>query len=179
MQKIVFLYNGVWCLPLSDIKAIVGGVLLDGRGFEPVEDSIIIIKGDIIETVGLKSKYSVPDGAEGIDASQMTVMLGLIDAHVHFNGSRNHIFAERIMPTFGLRLLRAAEDTYDALKARFTTMHCMHGAQALDLKKGIAESTVKGPRIKAAGHALSQTFVHGDPHYFDIEYGKMLELIIA
>jgi len=121
----------------------------------------------------------VPDGAEGIDASQMTVMLGLIDAHVHFNGSRNHIFAERIMPTFGLRLLRAAEDTYDALKARFTTMHCMHGAQALDLKKGIAESTVKGPRIKAVGHALSQTFVHGDTYYFDIEYGKMLELIIA
>ncbi len=109
----------------------------------------------------MKSKYSVPDGAEVIDASGMTVMLGLIDAHVHFNGSRNHIFAERIMPTSGLRLLRAAEDAYDALKAGFTTMRGMHGAQALDLKKGIAEGTIKGPRIKASGHALSQTFDHG------------------
>ena len=159
-NKKIFLYNGVWCLPLSDIKAIVGGVLINGNGFEPVEDSIIIIKGDIIEAVGLKLKYSVPDGAEVIDASGMTVMLGLIDAHVHFNDSRNHIFAERIMPTSGLRLLGAAEDAYDALKAGFTTMRGMHGAQALDLKKGIAEGTIKGPRIKASGHALSQTFGH-------------------
>jgi imidazolonepropionase-like amidohydrolase len=106
-------------------------------------------------------KYSVPDGAEVIDASGMTMMLGLIDAHIHFNGSRNHTFDEMIMPKSGLRLLRVAEDAYDALKVGFTTMRCMHGTQALDLKKGIAEATIKGPRIKAAGHALSQTLGHG------------------
>lgn len=164
---------------MSDIKVIVGGVLIDGNGFEPVEDSIVIVNGDIIEAVGTRAEYSVPDGADVIDASGMTVMPGLIDAHVHFNGSRNHTFAERIMPTPGLRLLRAAEDAYDALKAGFTTMRCMHGAQALDLKKGIVEGTIRGPRIRAAGHALSQTFGHGDPHYFDIEYAKMLEPTIA
>ena len=164
---------------MNKIKAIVGGTLINGSGNDPLENSIVLINGDKIEAAGEKTEYSIPDGAEVIDASGLTVMPGMIDAHVHFNGSRNHTFAERIMPTPGLRLLRAAEDAYDALKAGFTTMRCMHGAQALDLKKGIAEGTIKGPRIKAAGHALSQTFGHGDPHYFDIEYAKMLEPTIA
>ena len=146
---------------MNKVKAIVGGTLIDGTGSDPTENSIIIINGDKIEAAGEKTEYSIPEGAEVIDANGLTVMPGMIDAHVHFNGSRNHTFAERIMPTPGLRLLRAAEDAYDALKAGFTTMRCMHGAQALDLKKGIAEGTIKGPRIKAAGHALSQTFGHG------------------
>lgn len=164
---------------MSNIKAFVGGVLIDGNGLDPIEDSIVIVEDNLIQAIGRKNEYSVPEGSEVIDAKGLTVMPGLIDAHVHFNGSRNHTFAERIMPTPGLRLLRAAEDAFDALKAGFTTMRCMHGAQALDLKKGISEGTIKGPRIRAAGHALSQTFGHGDPHYFDIEYAKMLEPTIA
>jgi imidazolonepropionase-like amidohydrolase len=138
---------------MNDIKAIVGGVLIDGNGFEPVEDSIIIIKGDIIEAVGLKLKYSVPDGAEVIDTSGMTVMLGLIDAHVHFNGSRNHTFDEMIMPTPRLRLLKVTEDAYDALRAGFTNMRCMHGAQALDLKKGKIEA--RSAYVPASSFAFS------------------------
>lgn len=164
---------------MSKITAIIGGLLIDGIGEEPIEDSILIIEDKKITEVGPRDEHSVPDTASTIDATGKTVMPGLIDAHVHFNGSRNHTFAERILPTPGLRLLRAAEDAYDALQAGFTTMRCMHGAQALDLKKGIEEGTIRGPRIRAAGHALSQTFGHGDPHYFDIEYAKMLEPTIA
>jgi imidazolonepropionase-like amidohydrolase len=164
---------------MSDLKAIVGGLLIDGSGEEPVEDSIIVIEDKKIKFAGSRQEQNIPEEAIVIDVKGKTVMPGLIDAHVHFNGSRSHSFAERILPTQGLRLLRAAEDAVDALKAGFTTMRCMHGAQALDLKKGIAEGTIRGPRIKAAGHALSQTFGHGDPHYFDIEYAKMLEPTIA
>ena len=164
---------------MTKIKAFIGGVLIDGKGSDPVRDSIVVVKGDTIEAAGERREYSIPDGACIIDAKGKTVMPGLIDAHVHFNGSRNHTFSERILPTPGLRLLRASEDAYDALKAGFTTMRCMHGAQALDLKKAIDEGTIQGPRIKAAGHALSQTFGHGDPHYFDIEYARMLEPTIA
>jgi imidazolonepropionase-like amidohydrolase len=164
---------------MNNIKVIVGGFLIDGTGAPPIDNSIVLMEGDRIQAIGSRAEYSIPDGATVINVNNMTVMPGLIDAHVHFNGSRNHSFAERIMPSPGLRLLRAAEDAYDALHAGFTTMRCMHSSQALDLKKGIAEGTIRGPRIKAAGHALSQTFGHGDPHYFDIEYAKMLEPTIA
>jgi len=164
---------------MDNITTIVGGLLIDGTGAQPVEDSIVIIRDSKIESVGSRREFSIPDGSNLIDAEGKTVMPGLIDAHVHFNGSRSHSFSERILPTPGLRLLRAAQDASDALNAGFTTMRCMHGAQALDLKKGIDEGTIKGPRIKAAGHALSQTYGHGDPHYFDIEYAKMLEPTIA
>ena len=164
---------------MDNITTIVGGLLIDGTGAQPVEDSIVILRDSKIESVGPRREFSIPDGSNLIDAEGKTVMPGLIDAHVHFNGSRSHSFSERILPTPGLRLLRAAQDASDALNAGFTTMRCMHGAQALDLKKGIDEGTIKGPRIKAAGHALSQTYGHGDPHYFDIEYAKMLEPTIA
>lgn len=106
---------------------------------EPNDDSIIIIEKNKITDVGSRKEYCIPQGAIVLDASGKTVMSGLIDSHVHFNGSRNHTFAERMLPTPGLRLLRAAQDAYDALQAGFTTMRCMHGAQALDLKKGISE----------------------------------------
>jgi len=36
---------------MSDIMAIVGGVLIDGNGFEPVEDSIVIVNGNPLRMI--------------------------------------------------------------------------------------------------------------------------------
>jgi imidazolonepropionase-like amidohydrolase len=159
--------------------AFVGARLIDGAGNEPIEDSALVVTGDMITQVGSRREVSFPDKIQTVNASRYTFMPGLIDAHVHFNGGRSHSFTERIIPSKGLRLLRAAQDAKDALNAGFTTMRCMAGAQALDLKKAISEGTIKGPRIKAAGYALSQTFGHGDPHYFPLEYAKQLEPTIC
>lgn len=155
-------------------KAILCGRIVDGRGAQPLEDAVILVKGDRIVRVDGKDKIEIPPEAEIIDASKMTVMPGLIDAHVHFSGTRSHKFGERILVSEGLRLLRAAKDAEAALEAGFTTMKCCGGKLALDLKKAIKEGTIRGPRIVAAGYALTQTFGHGDEHYIPWEYEKKL-----
>jgi len=156
------------------VKVIRCGKLIDGTGAPPIEDAVVVIKGDAISEVGRAGDVEAPGGAEVVDASGMVVMPGLIDAHVHFSGTRSHKFAERIVVPEGVRLLRAGKDAEAALEAGFTTMKCCGGKNSLYLKRAIDEGTIKGPRIVAAGYALTQTFGHGDMHYFPIDYVKKL-----
>src|SRR5690625_2360027 len=65
------------------LTAITGGLLVDGRGGDPLENSVVVIKGNRIIDVGSASEVQIPEGAEQIDASGRTVMPGLIDAHFH------------------------------------------------------------------------------------------------
>jgi len=72
--------------PAQESIAIVGATLVDGNGGVPVEDAIVVIRGDRIREVGSASGVSVPDGATTIDARGKTVMPGLADMHGHFYG---------------------------------------------------------------------------------------------
>jgi len=156
------------------VRVIRCGRLIDGIGSAPVEDAVVVIRGERITAVGGAGEVEVPEDAEDIDASGMTVMPGLIDAHVHFSGARSHRFGERILVPEGVRLLRAAKDAEAALEAGYTTMKCCGGKNSLYLKRAIKEGTIRGPRIVAAGYALTQTFGHGDMHYFPLDYVKKL-----
>lgn len=158
----------------ESVKAIRCGKLIDGTGAPAIEDAVVVIKGNVIAAVGRGGEVDVPEGADVIDASGMVLMPGLIDAHVHFSGARSHKFSERIVVPEGVRLLRAAKDAEAALEAGFTTMKCCGGKNSLYLKRAINEGTILGPRIVAAGYALTQTFGHGDMHYFPLDYVKKL-----
>jgi imidazolonepropionase-like amidohydrolase len=66
--------------------AIVGATLIDGRGGPAVSDSVVIVRGDRIATVGNRTSVSIPSGAEVIDAKGLTLLPGLIDSHFHIDG---------------------------------------------------------------------------------------------
>jgi len=72
--------------PSTTTIAIVGATLIDGRGGPAVLDSIIIVRGDHIATVGNRTSVSIPSGAEVIDAKGLTLLPGLIDSHFHIDG---------------------------------------------------------------------------------------------
>lgn len=63
--------------------AIVGATLIDGTGSEPMENAVVILKNNLIESVGEKSSLDIPAEAEVVDATGLTLMPGLIDAHFH------------------------------------------------------------------------------------------------
>ena len=64
------------------LTAIVGGRLIDGLGNPVNERSVVIIEGNRIVHVG-NSDTNIPEGAEIVDAQGMTILPGLIDAHLH------------------------------------------------------------------------------------------------
>jgi imidazolonepropionase-like amidohydrolase len=69
------------------IVAIVGALLIDGRGGEPVRDATVVVNGGRIAAVGARSKLPVPAGAEILEAGGLTVLPGLLDAHFHLDGN--------------------------------------------------------------------------------------------
>src|SRR5262245_58264260 len=71
--------------PAKATLAIVGGMLIDGHEGPPVPHALILVDGTRIVAVGTTDTLKVPPGAKVLDASGMTVMPGLIDAHVHLD----------------------------------------------------------------------------------------------
>lgn len=63
--------------------ALTGATLIDGRGGEPLKNSAVVVVNEKITAVGRNGEVEIPDGAEMIDVSGLTLMPGLIDAHYH------------------------------------------------------------------------------------------------
>ena len=139
-----------------------GGTLIDGTGSKPVEDSVIVIEGQRIVGVGKSGEAKISHQSKILDISGKVVMPGLIDAHIHFSGSRSHDRDVNLFESEGLRLLRAANDARALLDAGFTTCKDMGGANGVPLRDAVTEGLIRGPRILAARYNLSPTFGHGD-----------------
>lgn len=63
--------------------ALTGARLIDGSGADPVDESVVIIKNNIIQDVGRKGEIKIPDDAQIQDVTGLTLLPGLIDAHYH------------------------------------------------------------------------------------------------
>ena len=68
------------------VLVIEGGTLIDGNGSAPVTNSVIVIRGNKIESVSQKGQSSYPAGAAVINADGKFILPGLIDAHLHYSG---------------------------------------------------------------------------------------------
>lgn len=69
--------------PVSHPTVLRGAVLIDGRGGEPLHDSIVIIEGERILAAGSATSTAIPEAAQVIDLRGMTIIPGLIDMHAH------------------------------------------------------------------------------------------------
>lgn len=67
----------------AQLKALVGGTLIDGFGGKPIHNSVIIIEDEKIIKVGHQGNTEIPKNAEVISTEGMSVLPGLWDMHVH------------------------------------------------------------------------------------------------
>ena len=63
---------------------IAGATLIDGAGAEPIQDAVVIIRGDRIERAGSRADVPIPEGGEVIDATGQYLLPGLVDLHNHY-----------------------------------------------------------------------------------------------
>src|SRR5688572_13002806 len=63
--------------------AIVGATLIDGSGRALQADSVVLLKDDTIVAVGKRNQVQVPAGARVIEARDLVIAPGFIDAHNH------------------------------------------------------------------------------------------------
>lgn len=160
-------------MPNLERYVILPDRLFDGRG-RFIDNPAIVVEGRYIADVGTRGSVELREPYKLVELRGVTLLPGLIDAHVHFTGLRSYNPAESFTVPYELRVLRAAQDAQRALYSGFTTVRDCGGTIALSLKRATAEGTVLGPRILASGKPICQTGGHCDIHYLPLEEVKRL-----
>ncbi len=146
------------------LTVIEAGRLVDGTGTEPIEAARIVVEDQRIREVGPASQVKVPGGdIDRIDFSEFTILPGLLDGHVHLVFSALPTTLPDILADDNPRiLLRAVHNAQLALRVGVTTVRDCGGRahQTLKLRDAIADGIVPGPRIMAAGPAITVTGGH-------------------
>ena len=157
--------------PRAQVKALVGGTLIDGYGGKPIRNSVILIEADRIKAVGQVGSLQVPAGAETISTEGMSVLPGLWDMHVHLmiNGHSDYahwdktypsLFEPVIMPASAKQLLLAgitsARDLGAPLEASIAVRDKINAGKIPG-----ATMYVSGPFIQKAPYPGTELFRWG------------------
>ncbi len=136
--------------------------VFDGTGTGPEAGLDLLVTGERVAAVG--RGIEAPAGAETIDLGGRTVMPGLIDCHVHLMFTGNPGDVARMPSAPAAAVARdTAENARRTLEAGVTSVRdlgSMHSA-SIQLREAIERGRAPGPRIRAAGQAITMTGGHG------------------
>lgn len=148
---------------LAETQAILVGNLIPDAATGPTGPAVILVENGRIKqiTQGSSNKF---EADSVIDLSTKTVVPGLIDLHVHLTGDPGGDFREEAVDPDEWGVVMGVKNAALTVKAGFTTVREAGSAQntAFVLRRGTAEGRIVGPRIVAAGPALSIVGGHGD-----------------
>ena len=138
---------------------ISGGNLIDGTGSQPQPNTDVLIEGDRIVAVGknLVVEKSSEREVQRVDATGLTVMPGLIDAHTHITlgepRTNDELFMHRDPATAAIL---AAYNVRKVLRAGVTSMFDVDGIFNIGpaLRDSINAGVVEGPTMKSGSYAL-------------------------
>ena len=146
----------------ANVKALVGGTLIDGYGSKPIRNSVVIIEGERIKAVGQVGTLAIPRGAEVISTEGMTVLPGLWDMHVHLmiNGHSDYAHWDKtyppmmetvIMPASAKQLLMAGVTSVRDLGAPLKA--------SIAVRDRIRKGEIPGPTLYVSG-----PFIQHEPY---------------
>ncbi len=141
--------------------------MLDVASGRVVSPGVVVVDGDRITAVG----GAQPAGAEVIDLGDVTLMPGMIDAHVHLflhPGAEDMQTVEESVPQ---RVLIAADAAKKDLMGGFTAERDMgtEGAGCADVavRNAINSGMIPGPRMRMSCNAIDLTGGHEDANRFN------------
>ena len=169
----------------ADLVIVHAGTLLAEPGAAPLSEQSVIIRDGRIEGVraGFVDAAAAGAGADDDvkihDLSEMFVLPGLIDGHVHITTENNpRARLQRVEMSAADYAIAGAGFARKTLMAGFTTVRDV-GARERDavfaLRAGVNRGDVVGPRIFASGSTISVTGGHGDgTQGYRADIGKLL-----
>jgi imidazolonepropionase-like amidohydrolase len=143
---------------------LAGNVITDpAKGLEG-PSVITVTDGRIVSVQPGSAPGNVGADVEIIDLGGKVVLPGLIDLHVHLTGDPGGDFRDEAVDPDEWGVVMGVKNAALTVKAGFTTVREAGSAQntAFVLRRGTAEGKIVGPRIVAAGPALSIVGGHGD-----------------
>ena len=139
--------------------AFTHAVIIDGNGGTPIENGVLVVRGDRIEAVGPAESVSLPADSVVTDLQGKVLMPGLADMHVHLLGGWD---GESVDMLGYQRYLNAL------LYAGVTTVLDTGNMKAyiIQMRDEIAAGRLVGPRIYCAGPLIDGP----DPLWAPISY---------
>ncbi len=138
----------------SQIKALVGGTLIDGYGSDPIKNSVVIIEGERIKAVGTIDNTPIPKGAEVISTEGMSVLPGLWDMHVHtmINGHADYGYWDETYPPLFESVIMPAS-AHQLLMAGVTSARDLGGPlkESLAVRDAINRGDIPGATLYVSG----------------------------
>lgn len=150
----------------NTMTAIKAGRLINPADGSVIQNALIIIRGDRIESVTTGLLPKLPDGTRVIDLSGFTVLPGLIDCHTHvmLQPEDERGAPPVITKSQAFRTVQATAAVKRDLEAGFTTMRDLdsEGAGFADvaIRDGINRGIIVGPRLLVSTYALTITGGH-------------------
>ena len=147
----------------AETHAILVGNLIPDAATGPTGPAVIMVENGQIKEIRRGNNVAYTADVV-IDLSTKTVLPGLIDLHVHLTGDPGGDFRDEAVDPDEWGVVMGVKNAALTVKAGFTTVREAGSAQntAFVLRRGTAEGKLVGPRIVAAGPALSIVGGHGD-----------------
>ena len=143
--------------------------ILDVRSGMLVNADILIESGVIVK---VSKNIPVMSHYEIIALQDMTILPGLMDAHVHLTGNTDLKGHEGISESSYLATIYGVKNAKQTLMAGFTTVRNVGASNYSDvaLRDGIDQKAILGPTLLVSGPPLGITGGHCDSNILPAEY---------
>lgn len=146
----------------AQVKALVGGTLIDGFGGKPLPNSVVIIDGERIRAVGQIGQLTIPAGAEIISTEGMSVLPGLWDMHVHLmiNGHSDYTHWDKMYLKVAASVIMPSS-AHQLLLAGVTSARDLGGplGPSIEVRDRINKGEIPGPTMYMSG-----PFIQHEPY---------------
>ena len=155
-------------------------IILKGRvfdGLEMRENATIIVdsRKGIISGFGERGSIDEPKEGKLISDEDITILPGLIDAHVHFFGAtKGQTLMDWALVPDSLAVLRSVKDLKTLLQSGFTSVRELGTKSGAILAQAAAEGAFESPRIISCSRALAQTGGDDDPSSLPLDLAQEL-----
>ncbi len=157
--KIIWLLLLSPCVLTAQTVALVGGTLIDGFGSNPIKNSVIIIEGERIKSIGQVGQITIPEEADIISTEGMSVLPGLWDMHVHLmiNGHADYGYWDKTYPPLFENVIMPAS-AHQLLMAGVTSARDLGGPlkESIRVRDRIKKGEIPGPTMYVSGPFLQK-----------------------
>ncbi|RLC39324.1 MAG: hypothetical protein DRH33_03175 [Candidatus Nealsonbacteria bacterium] len=145
----------------NNLKVLVGGTIIDGKGSDLIQDQAIIIEGKNIKDIVNINSISMDKKMDCtlFNLKGQYVMPGFIDTHTHIQMSGEQSEIQNFRESIPKKTLRAAFHARKTIEAGFTTIRDLGAEYLIDLglRDAINEGLLVGPRMFVSGYKIMPT----------------------
>ncbi len=158
----------------SQRSYVVADKLLDVQSGELLSDRVLCVQNERIVAVKAVGDVDITDQSRVIDLRGLTVLPGLIDAHVHLLMDANEHGFRALKNSVTRATVKGVKNARITLEAGFTSARVVGspGFGDVALRDGIRAGDVDGPRLLVSGPGITITGGHMDNNLLPVEYQR-------